>query len=299
MIGHAGDLNTIENSYATVDISSYSESFTSSSGRLDGASSFAGGLVGRGRLITIKNCYATGDVSAYNSDSRNFSEAGALIGYAGIGSVIENSYATGNVSSQHSANQKSFSGGLIGSADGYNDTSEPIESRVESFIRNNYATGNVFAYSSSGDAYAGGLVGENTSSIKNNYAMGNVFASSSGAAYAGSLLGKNSVDIGGTYINPIINSYRNKDATLTRSGSSGSYTYAGDYRYLAQLKCPTAAGGGCGSPAVNSYVNWSSTIWNFGTTSQYPGLCIGGYIHRPKDASGGGFSIDDNKPACP
>ena len=195
---------------------------------------YAGGLVGRNGGGSILNSYATGDVSA---SSAYDAIAGGLVG-ENWGSIL-NSYATGNVSATSSSTSFSssvYAGGLVGEND-YGG------------ITNSYATGEVSATASSPYANAGGLVGVNGGSITNSYAAGNVSATSSSYAYAGGLVGYNSssgsitnsyatgdVSASGSYAyagglvgenrGSILNSYATGDVSATASSSS-SRAYAG------------------------------------------------------------------------
>lgn len=172
LIGYAQNV-TIENSYATGDVSGYR---------------YTGGLVGGMANGTIENSYATGNVS---STAHN---TGGLVG-AAQGSTVTDSYATGNVSS--SGNN---AGGLIGlansstnnisgsyatgSVSGAEDVGGLIgELNSTSTVEESYATGDVTA---TGD-HSGGLIGKlhQTSTVTDSYATGNV----SGVNYVGAIAG--------------------------------------------------------------------------------------------------------------
>ena len=260
--GNSGGLvgenaGTITNSYATISASGSSDSgglvginigdITNSyaTGSVSGGS-YSGGLVGENRERgTITNSYATGDASGGNS--------GGLVGEnAG---TITNSYATG------SASGGSYSGGLVGinsgditksyatgSASGSFSSSGGLAGSNRGTITNSYATG-----SASGSA-AGGLVGINSGTITNSYATG-----SASASLAGGLVGTR-----GTAAAIITNSYWNSETT---GQTSSSGTGASD-KTTAEMYSLTDP-------------NWDSAIWNFGTSSEYPGLCINQQFHRP------------------
>ena len=183
----------ITNSYATGNVSA-----------TGGSSAYAGGLVGYNTSSGgITNSCATGDVSA--TGSSNDAYAGGLVGYNTSSGGITNSYATGDVSASASS---AYAGGLVGD----NDSGS---------ITNSYAAGDVSA-TGSYSAYAGGLVGGNYGSILNSYATGEVSATSSYSnsyAYAGGLVGYNTSNGG------ITNSYATGNVSAT--GGSSSYVYAG------------------------------------------------------------------------
>ena len=192
---------TINDSYATGDVSSSSSSSSVSSSNYSSVSSstsHAGGLVGS-NSGTISGSYATGDVSSSSvsssSTSIGFSSSGSS-SYAGglVGDnsgTISGSYAMGAFSSSSSSSRSgagggsssnsSYAGGLVGDNSGT--------------ISGSYATGssssNFYPY------YAGGLVGENASggSIVACYATGDILRARS----AGGLVGSNGGTISGSY----------------------------------------------------------------------------------------------------
>ncbi len=104
--------------------------------------------------------------------------------YGAMGVTISNSYATGNVTA---SGVLSAAGGLVGVISGGN-------------IRNSYATGNV-----SGVGYAGGLVGEITTSpgltstISNCHATGSVSSTGYGQGSTGGLVGLAHAPISNSY----------------------------------------------------------------------------------------------------
>ena len=178
---------------------------------------YAGGLVGY-NSGDITNCYATGDVSATSSGS--YAYASGLVGYNS--GDITNSYATGNVSatstSSHSGSN-AYAGGLVGENDGGSIFNSYATGDVS-------ATSTSSGYYAS--AYAGGLVGHNYDwgSITNSYATGNVSAtvtststSTSSYAYAGGLVGSNSSG-------DITNCYRYSGQTFYRKKGSTTYSTA-------------------------------------------------------------------------
>jgi hypothetical protein len=144
------DFVRIENSYTTGNV-------------LGNSNVTIGGLIGTNQYSVIENCYSTGNVSTNHNDVSSGSTIGGLIGF-NVGDTVRNCYATGNVSITMPLLSYSTSslGGLIGVCGGT--------------IENSYATGDVS--STSGNSYAGGLVGAYSSggTIKNSYATGDIYA---------------------------------------------------------------------------------------------------------------------------
>ena len=216
---------TITNSYATGNVTATASTTSTSAS----SSTYAGGLVGNNSYYsTITNSYATGNVAATSSStslstlSSWSAYAGGLAGYNESYSTIINSYATGAVSATSSS--FAYAGGLAG----YNSDT----------ITNCYATGDVTAISSLYNVRAGGLVGKNGGEIANSYATGDVTVTTttSSNAYAGGLVGDNSY-------NTITNSYATGDVTAISTTSSNAYAggLVGDggaitnsYRYSGQ-----------------------------------------------------------------
>ena len=323
----SGDLvgyntGTISNSYATGNVSSSSSD----------NDSYSGGLVGY-NTGTIRFSHATGDVSSSNSSSSHSHDAysGGLVGFNTSG-TISNSYATGNAFSSSSE----AVGGLVGKNDRgtisdshstgnvSSSSSEAVGGLVgwnqEGMISNSYATGDVSSYAYSNSL--GGLVGLNArGTISDSYATGNASSNSSAWSSSGGLVGFNnegtisnsyatgnasstSSDISSTSSSgglvgfnnegTISNSYRNIDATITamQNGMTGTIETAGTGLTETQLKAIFNSG----TPYPSDFYSVEGT-WNLGTSSQYPGLCIGGKIHRPTGTTGS-FSIDSSAD-CP
>ena len=142
---------------------------------------YAGGLVGSNQG-TISGCSTTGNANAEATASGN-AYAGGLVGWSS--GTISGCYATGNAdaTATNDANYSAyaFAGGLVGKSSGR--------------ISDCYATGdaNAEATATRGNAYAGGLVGENTGiTISGCYAAGDANATAIvGPAFAGGLVGWN------------------------------------------------------------------------------------------------------------
>ncbi len=175
LVGELKSSSEIKNSHTTGDVNSSSTS--------------VGGLAGVSNASIVDNCYSTSSVKGGNS-------TGGLIGNANsAGGKTINSHATGEVEGNNSV------GGLIGlnqtaKVDNcYSEATVTANSKVGGLIgsnqyaevSNSHNTGSVTASS----GYAGGLVGENTSSsakITNSYNTGSVTATGN---YAGGLTGYN------------------------------------------------------------------------------------------------------------
>lgn len=148
-------VNTIEDSYATGDVTSEATHERNGVGGLIGyASGFA----------SIRNNYATGDVSG---------KSPWVGGLAGKAFSINNSFATGNVTGGTDDGQYHAVGGLVGYG--------------RSFIRNSFATGDV---EGSAGGRIGGLVGHGERDITYSYARGSVTDRSGNNEYVGGLIGR-------------------------------------------------------------------------------------------------------------
>ncbi|HEX3808761.1 MAG TPA: GLUG motif-containing protein [Rhizomicrobium sp.] len=235
---------TIQNSYATGDVTSGEESYlgglvgeaystiiaSHATGNVSGGyDSYVGGLTGYAENI-VKGSYATGNVSAgYDSyvgglvgyqDSGAImqtratgdvyggyeDETGGLVGFSG--GTITGSHATGAVSGGYGG-----VGGLVGESGGTIDTS--------------YATGDVDGFY---ETEAGGLVGYNYGSITQSFATGNT--TSDYESYAGGLVGENTGGISNVYATGDVSGYDAdvgglvgyNSGTAHRAYSSGAVT---------------------------------------------------------------------------
>ena len=149
---------------------------------------YAGGLVGES-YGTISDCYATGNADAIATATTGDAYAGGLVGALGnnyIRGIFEGSvsacYATG--SADANGNSSAYAGGLVGAL---GDTRGIFRGSVSAC----YATGNAEANATTGNAYAGGLVGIG-GTISGCYATGNAEANATtGNAFAGGFIGRN------------------------------------------------------------------------------------------------------------
>ena len=201
LVGHSED-GTISGSYATGN---------ATGGR------YAGGLVGHSEDGTISGCYATGMVEAEGNSSR----AGGLVGHSEDG-TISGCYATGTATATSNDTGAAYAGGLVGSS------SSSYGSNSNSTISGCYATGNATTTGIiSNSTGAGGLVGNNDGGTINDcYAEGTATATSNDTgdayasyAYAGGLVGNNSSY---SSYSTISGCYATGTATATSNGTGGA-----------------------------------------------------------------------------
>ena len=228
-----------------------------------------------GKSAQVRNVRLTGALMCVVGEDH----VGGLVGYANSTAMIEQSYVTGVVTGDHSV------GGLVGSLDS------------SSTVSKSFVTGAVNGY-----RYVGGLVGRSSSavSIKNSFAVGGV----NGAQYVGGLVGYASSGLimnafaagsvtvtdgyGGGVVGygdiTITNSHWATDTTrqLNSEGESEFDNYFG--ASLAALQCPTSSDNTDDCVISNTlYAGWDSSIWDFGTSTQLPGLIINGIVYRDSD----------------
>ena len=144
-------------------------------------------------------------------------------------------------------------------------------------ISTNFASGAV-----TGNSSVGGLVGYSSSStINSSFATGAVI----GDSYVGGLTGYSN--------STITNSHWATDTTgqLNSDGESEFDNYFG--ATLAELQCPTSSDNKDDCVISNTlYAGWDSGVWDFGTSTQLPGLIINGIVYRDEDGNG---SLDENQ----
>jgi hypothetical protein len=205
-IGTGGGASTIDQSYATGNVTA-------------GKGAFAGGLVGFTGAISpnaggtlVERSYATGnaqagDSLAPNTPSAVYSEAGGLVGDLGtIGDGISESYATGNATLGHWGS----GGGLVGYSIGT--------------IANSYSTGSTVG---AGNNSVGGFVGNSDAqgTITNAYATGSAAAPNS---WVGGFSGSNLGSISGAYwdkqTSGLANAFGNPASTGTATGLTTAQT---------------------------------------------------------------------------
>jgi hypothetical protein len=182
------------------------------------------------------------------------------LGSLSIYGVISESFATGKVSGS------TYVGGLVGHL-----------SRSE--LTNSFASGSV-----EGNGGVGGLVAyfDYFSTLENSFAVGHV----AGVSYGiGGLLGYSN--------STTFNSHWATDTTgqLNSDGESEFDNYFG--ATLAELQCPTSSDNTDDCVISNTlYAGWDSSVWDFGTSTQLPGLIINGIVYRDEDGNG---SLDENQ----
>ena len=281
LVGGINHSTTISDSYAV--------------GNVTGTLGNVGGLIGSASGVTILTSYATGNVTA--SGSLN----GGLVGYIGNSSVKE-SYATGHVTGLYRV------GGLIG----YSSNTQVSYSFS---IGNVYVTDPDDVPSSSTNGYSGGFVGvaQNTDIVAC-YSTGSVLdgVGTIGIdSYAGSFVGELMSDssIRGSYSVGTAFDEDLHDSGLTGWDDQGVWDVEATYWLadttplsigytLVQLQCPIAENStSCSGLSAVLYENWGSytyqdeqgvniPYWDFGTSSQLPGLNINGVVYRDSDANG-------------
>jgi filamentous hemagglutinin family protein len=198
LVGY-NDLGTVQNSYATGDVSANGH--------------FIGGLVGVSQAGTIETSYATGTVSG----GANSFDIGGLVGENEFGTV-ETSYATGAVSGPSDVGglvglnfaatvQTSYATGAVSGGTGSSDLGGLVGANsIVGTVETSFATGAV-----SGSCDVGGLVGSNSFLVQNSYATGAV----SGSNNLGGLVGYNESTVRTSY------------ATGNVSGGEGSQSLGG------------------------------------------------------------------------
>ena len=275
---------------------------------------YVGGLAGRvGGGVEIEDSYTTGRVRAGQSASEpvTFTVAskdvfvGGLVGEANTSPIV-GSYSTADVTSHVTSTQSSPTtkvGGLVGTIVGTSSNNNYV-------VAASYAAGDVVASAvgtSSPGAYAGGLIGDDSSTngIKSSYARGDVSAtnSSAGALVAGGLVGLLSGNIiTGSYATgavtttgtktiggagglvgfssgSAVNSYWDTDTSgITTTGTN----QVGVGKTTTELQSPTQSGGYAGIYANNWNLNLDGQTgnddpWHFGTANQYPTLKYGSH----------------------
>ncbi len=136
----------------------FSKASVSSSSSLGNA--YSGGLIGL-NSAALSASYAEGNATSTSTEASAYS--GGLIAYSSLG-VIEDVYALGNTNA--SGNLSSYSGGLVGLLGGEGDAS----------VSYSYAIGTAVCSSTSGSAYATGLIGYADESETSSTAISSSFA---------------------------------------------------------------------------------------------------------------------------
>ncbi|WP_320818870.1 hypothetical protein [Thalassolituus sp.] len=212
------------------------------------------GDVNDGALVAYS--YSVGSVSGTIN-------VGGLIGALAGGASLQNSFSLGTVTGLYQS-----TGGLVG----YIDSADISES---------FSTATV-----NGASPIGGFIGnaDHDATLSNSFSVG--FVNPSDLAKGGL--------IGYTYRDSVItNSHWAIDTSgqLTSDGESDSdeINYFG--ATLAELQCPTSSDDTECLMNYTLYPTWDSTIWDFGTSSELPGLIIDGVVYRDGDGDG---ALDTN-----
>ncbi|MGO5291346.1 prepilin-type N-terminal cleavage/methylation domain-containing protein [Porcincola sp. LCP21S3_C12] len=224
------------------------------------ADSYAGGLIGRydAQNSTLKNCGAAVTVSG------SASYAGGLVGGITNINTVQNCYAAGKTYESHYEDQDGnpiynvtgvkAAGGLIGYAEGLNNT------------KNNYSTASVKATGSNG--YAGGLIGQsNNADLTECYATGLVYAQDPNHAglIAGTITGGNWENI--SYLPkinvadmPAVPGKNNTVTALTAEEAADSITYRYDKTLPETYPYPMYATAGSSDGKKSHYGDWPKPI---------------------------------------
>ncbi|HKJ53683.1 MAG TPA: hypothetical protein VKB27_19490 [Gammaproteobacteria bacterium] len=250
-VGSVSDDVSVNNNFAAGDVTGVTET---------------GGLAGRARnTVTISNSYATGDVDVTGDFS------GGLVGRANTNTAdgpvtIQRSFATGSIAG---AVDGSYMGGLVG-----------ISYNLD--VQDSFATGAV-----SGVNFVGGLVGDANlqTNVGKSFAVNNVTGTSNTGGFVG---WSDTATYNSNYVSSSTVPAGAFGNIHTATGTEGSGVLV---RATAQMQCPTRAADPACSP--NMYFDWDSTysggdriVWNYGSSSQLPGLVIGGVVYRDGDADG-------------
>ena len=231
-----------------------------------------GGLVGRQGGGTIRNSIARGNISNGGGTSDRM---GGLVGEQDAGGTITNSTAMGDVSD--GGNDDDRMGGLVG--------------EVKGTVRNSIASGDV-SMGGSGQDFMGGLVGDdNSSSIESSLSLGNV----SGVIgnFFGGLIGWENGTQTNLYWNTQTSGLMGSVGNGTCSGCTGRTT--GGTNGLINATSLTGFNTPTSMPTAGP--------WDFGTTSQYPGLTFTSGDQtctlRPVLISGSATGTDAEFEICP
>jgi hypothetical protein len=210
------------------------------------------GVVDDGALVMFS--YSVGSVSGP-------ANVGGLVGVLDSGASIHNSFSLGTVTGSGE-----MTGGLVASFDSAD-------------ISESFSTATV-----NGASPIGGFIGVayHDATLSNSFSVGLVNPS---YIYKGGLIGYAFPD------NVIINSYWATDTSgqPTSGGESDIDNYFG--ATLAELQCPTSSDDTECLMNYTLYPTWDSTIWDFGTSSELPGLIIDGVVYRDGDGDG---ALDTN-----
>ncbi len=225
----------------------------------------AGALIGIAINTDVRNVFTAGEIFSDSGPS-----VGGLIGES-RGSRVAGALSTANVTLANFCSGSCGAGSLIGSASG-------------GWVEASFATGSVAGTWQSLGGLIGWLEPDSESfplggvSVRGTYSTGYV----GGLSPQGGLIGQSE--------GPLHESLASHWATDT----SGQATSAGSETgyLLSELQCPVGANDtGCAGATL--YSGWQSytdesgaPYWDFGDSTQLPGLCLGGNVYRDGDADG-------------
>ncbi len=220
-------------------------------GEVGGDGAMTGVLVGDSKGATITNCYSTGRVVTSGGN------IGGLVG-RGESITITGSFSIGQVAGNNSGTCNT--GGLIGIAE------------HDSTITASFASGFTSELCGAGST-VGGLVGlvDDPAVVSGSYSIGPVSGTTD---QVGGLIGFTNANA--------VSSYWATD-TSNVSTSAGNATGV----LVSGLECPTEPDDtGC-VPGVPLFTGWDQYVqsgnlpyWDQGTSSELPGLCLGGTLYR-------------------
>ena len=231
--------------------------------RVEGFNTNTGGLIGSSSDITLERVVSTGRIDAGNN-------AGGLIGRASQHTTIENTLFTGLISALNST------GGFLGYSDSVS-------------IENSFMTGTI-----SSDPPLGGFVGsindvDTASNIENSFAaVGYILEDQeAGGWITASWEHYTPGNMMSVYYATDINSDNfpspigNEETPVTDDEALGTE--------LDALQCATNTTSDFPDTSAcenDIFVGWNRSYWNFGNSSELPGLTIDGVLFRDGDANG-------------
>lgn len=261
------------------------------SGPVSGRGRNSGGLIGKASgNSSISHCSASGSVTVLYGDGNT----GGLLGHILKGSTISDSYATGAIKGRN------YTGGLVGNVNfNLDDTVNPYTPNVS--IDTSFSTGTV---TTNNNDYVGGLIGLSYNLDLNDCFTTDTLTNTNN--WVGGLIGDANQ---GTTVSHCFafNEVTGNTGVGALVGLSDSVTYDSNYFNIDQVNNnalgssvgggslnPTGTSGdslinlqGVTSPGANNlFINWDEAVWDFGNSSQLPGLKIDGTVYRDSDANG-------------
>ena len=280
----------------------------------------AGGLVGLSDQLSIHSCEVNADISVTGSGNRWM--AGGLVGYSNGALTISESGYEGNIFARSyigglaawvygaltvsdtviNANLSCEEGGAGGIASdlSYIDANPSTIERV--FVQGSIScTGDIVAGFISDVWRPNGSLTVNDSfssmSIEGQRSVAGLFADINSnvtvnrVIAAGALTGTSAV--GGLVGEDYDSAALTVTDTYWDTESSGTATTDGNGTGLTttELQCPQSP---TDDRCASFYSGWDETVWDFGSSSQYPGLIINGTTYRFTDSDNDGVADDDD-----